>query len=155
MAEFELIDVPETPYLFTSKTCSMNPNDISMHMGEAFGEVWEFMQAQGIDPAGGALAVYYGYDPETMAFRAGFIVKREDLSKAKGSIEGDVTPAGEVLHFIHKGPYRTLRDHYGLMMQHVESIGREVSAPTWEVYLNDPGQVPEDELLTEVFSVLK
>ncbi len=155
MPDFELIEASETPYLFVTKSCSMDPNDISKNMGEAFQQVWGHMQAEGINPAGGALSVYYDYEPDKMTFRAGFSVARDDMSKAKGEVQADITPAGQVLHFVHKGPYSTLRDDYGLMMEHVTSIGREISAPTWEVYLNDPSQVSEDELLTEIFSALK
>jgi effector-binding domain-containing protein len=154
MPDFDMIEVSETPYLYVSRTCSMDPEDISDSMGGAFGEVWRFMQSRSIAPAGGALSVYHEYHPERMAFRAGFVVDRADLSKATGPIEGDVTPAGQVLHFVHKGPYRTLRDDYGLMMQHIERLGRAPGAPTWEVYLNGPDDVPEDQLLTEVFCVL-
>jgi len=155
MPDFKFVDVSETPYLFVTRTCSMEPGEIGQAMGEAFQQVWNFMQGEGIAPAGGALSVYYTYDPEKMTFRAGFTVGREDMAKAKGEVGADVTPAGEVLNFVHKGPYSTLRDDYGLMMEHIEKIGREIAAPTWEVYLNDPASVPEEELLTEVFSVLK
>lgn len=155
MPKFEMTDVAETPYLYVSKTCSMDPEDISKAMGDAFGEVWSFMQSQSIAPAGGALSVYHDYDPGQMSFRAGFVVDSADLSKVSGNIEGDVTPAGRVLHFVHKGSYRTLRDDYGLMMRHIEGTGREPGAPTWEVYLNSPDVVSEEELLTEVFCVLK
>lgn len=155
MPDFNIIDVPETPYLFVSKTCSMAPDDIAKTMGDAFGEVWGFMQSQAITPAGGALSVYHHYDPDKMAFRAGFIVAAADLPKARAPVEGDVTPSGEVVHFVHKGPYRTLRNDYERMMQHIDSIGRAVSAPTWEVYLNGPDDVPEEEHLTMVYCALK
>ncbi|MBN9669583.1 GyrI-like domain-containing protein [Roseibium aggregatum] len=155
MPDFKLIDVSETPYLFVAATSSTAPGEIASAMGKALQQVWDFMQAEGIAPAGGALSVYDTYDPAQITFRAGFTVSREDMAKARAGVEADVTPAGEVLHFVHKGPYSTLRDDYGLMMAHIVEIGREISAPTWEVYLNDPTRVPEEELLTEVYSVLK
>ncbi|WP_297104779.1 GyrI-like domain-containing protein [uncultured Devosia sp.] len=155
MVEFKIIKVSETPYLYVSKTSSMAPEDISRKMGEAFQEVWAFMESQGINPAGGALSVYYDYSPDSMTFRAGFTVRREDLAKAQGEIRGDVTPASEVLHFRHKGSYATLRDDYDLMMKHLATLEREMGTPAWEIYLNSPDQVPEAELLTDVYLVLK
>ena len=155
MPEFKLIEVTETPYLYIAKSSSMDPQEISKAMGEAFKEVWEFMQIQGIAPVGAALSVYYENHPDKLVFRSGFTISRDDIDKASGTIAADVIPAGEVLHFVHKGSYSTLRDDYGLMMEHIKDTGREISAPTWEVYLNDPGQVAEEDLLTEVFSTLK
>ena len=155
MLDFKLIEVSETPYLYVSKSCGMAPADISQAMGAAFGQVWAFMQANDITPAGRALSVYDRYDPDTMIFRSGFSIDRADMSRAKGDVKADVTPAGEVIHFVHKGSYGTLRDDYALMMTHITNIGRAVSAPTWEVYLNSPDQMAEEDLRTAVYSMVK
>jgi effector-binding domain-containing protein len=155
MPDFKVITVSETPYFYVTKTSSMAPDDISGKMGEAFRDVWAFMESNHIRPAGGALSVYYDYSPDSMTFRAGFTVNRADMAKAQGAVSGDVTPAGEVLYFQHKGSYSTLRDDYDLMMQHLKTLGREMGTPAWEVYLNAPDQVPEAELLTDVFLVIR
>ena len=155
MPDFKVMKVTETPYLYVTKTSSMAPEDISSNMGAAFQQVWTFMEANQIRPTGGALSVYYDYSPDRMTFRAGFTVSRADMARAQGEVKGDVTPAGEVLHFQHKGSYATLRDDYDLMMKHLATQGLEMGIPTWEVYLNSPDQVPEAELLTDVFMVLK
>jgi effector-binding domain-containing protein len=154
MPEFKTVDVAETPYLYVERSCSMDPADISKHMGAAFHDVWDHMQAGAIKPAGPALAVYYTYDPQVMTFRAGFVIAREDMSKAGGEVKGDVTPAGQALHFTHKGPYATLRDDYGLMMEHITTHKLEMSTPSWELYVNDPGQTPQEDLLTECYIAL-
>lgn len=155
MTDFTLIKAPQTTYLYVDRTCSMDPQDISNNMGIAFQQVWAFMQSKAIQPAGGALSVYYDYHPDKMTFRAGFTIAPQDAAKAEGDVKADTTPAGEVLHFRHRGSYATLRDDYDLMMKHIADIGREISAPTWEVYLNSPDEVPEQDLLTDVYSVLK
>jgi effector-binding domain-containing protein len=155
MTDFKLVQAPATTYLYVTRTCSMDPQDISSHMGTAFQQVWAFMQANSIQPAGGALSVYYDYSPDKMTFRAGFIIAPQDASRAQGEVKADATPAAEVIYFQHKGSYASLRDDYGLMMAHIAKLGREIGAPTWEVYLNDPDQVTEAELLTDVYSALK
>jgi effector-binding domain-containing protein len=154
MPEFKIIDVAETPYLYVERTCSMDPADISKEMGSAFQQVWGFMQAAAIKPAGSALSVYYSYDPDAMTFRSGFTVDREDMAKAGDEVKSDVTPAGNALHFVHKGSYSTLRDDYGLMMQHLKDNSLQAGVPGWEFYMNDPSKTPEDELLTECYLAL-
>lgn len=155
MPDFKIINVEEKPYLYAEKSCSMDPADISRAMGEAFREVWAFMEAREIAPVSGALSVYYDYDSAKMAFRAGFDIARDDMDKAESNVFADVTPAGRVLHFTHEGSYATLRDDYDLMMKHVGETGLELSVPTWEVYLNDPAEVAEEDLRTEIYSALK
>jgi len=154
MTDFKLVQAPATPYLYVTRSCSMDPQDISRHMATAFKEVWAFLEAKAIQPAE-AIAVYHDYHPDRLDFRAGCIIAPQDASKAEGEVKADVIPAADVIYFQHKGAYATLRDDYALMMQHVARLGREIGAPTWEVYLNDPAQVAEAELLTDVYSTLK
>jgi effector-binding domain-containing protein len=132
----------------------MDPAEVSKSMGSAFQQVWAFMSENRISPTGGALSVYYTYDPDKISFRAGFTIAAADMAKASGDVKADVTPACKVLHFVHKGPYETLRAAYGDMMQYMEHEKISFAAPTWEVYLNDPSQVKPEDLLTEVFVAL-
>ena len=154
MPEFSMTVVSETPYLYVTKSCSMDPEAVGAAMGQAFQAVWGFMQQNGVSPAGPALSVYYTFEEDRLTFRAGFVVAKEDIARASGGIMGDVTPAGEVLHFTHKGPYSTLRDSYAQMMAHIDEVGRAVGAPTWEFYVNDPAQTPAEDLLTQVYCAL-
>lgn len=149
MPEFLITEASELPYLYVEKTSSMAPDEIGRAMGEAFGAVWGFMQDHAIAPAGGALSVYYDFDMTQMDFRAGFVVAPDDLAKAEGAVKGDVTPAGPVARFVHKGPYETVGADYDLLMAWLEKEGLKMAVPAWEVYLNDPDQVAPEDLLTE------
>ena len=154
MPKFEMTDVEEVPYLYVERSCSMDPKEISAAMGQAFQTVMQFMRDREIEPAGKVMSVYYTYDPDTMRFRSGLSVSREDAARAEGEVKADVTPAGRVVTFIHTGPYSGLRDSYGEMMKYLDANALKIGAPTWEVYLNDPRTVPEDELRTEIFMSL-
>jgi effector-binding domain-containing protein len=155
MPDYVVEKIGETPYLYVEGAAPMDPQAISVEMGRAFGRVTEFMELHGIAPAGPPLSVYYLHDPERLAFRAGVIVASEGLLAADGDIRGDCTPAGRVLTFTHVGPYATLRDDYAEMMDWMAREGLEMAAPTWEVYLDDPDEVPEDQLRTKVHVALK
>jgi len=154
MPEFEIITVDETPYLYVERSCTREPAEIADAMGSAFGEVWDFLQAHDITPAGGALSVYYNYAPDQMDFRAGFTVSKSDMDKAGGAVKADVTPGGTVVHGTHKGPYSGLKASYGEMYNFVQANEVQFTAPTWEIYLNSPDQVPEDQLITELYQAL-
>lgn len=152
MPNYQMIDVREAPYLYTERTCSTDPADISRNMGIAFGTVGALLGRKGITSAGRPLSVYYTHDPETMTFRAGFLVSEEDAAKAEGEVGAGILPAGTVLNFIHRGPYAKLRVSYGEMMEYLAANEMTVGAPTWEIYLNDPdGVSSEDELETDCY----
>jgi len=89
-----------------------------------------------------------------MAFRAGFVIRRKDEGVADDTVKADVTPGGEVLHFTHRGSYATLRDDYDAMMAYMEAEGLAYAPPTWEIYLNGPDEVHEEQLLTECYQAL-
>ncbi|WP_306119621.1 MULTISPECIES: GyrI-like domain-containing protein [unclassified Roseitalea] len=151
--EVKTVNVDETPYLYVEGSAPANPDAVGAAMGEAFGKVMAFIGQHGLTPTGMPMSVYYTYDPEQMAFRAGIPVSADDAGKAQGEIKADVTPAGEVLHFVHVGPYDKLAEAYGQAEQEARKTGRGLGTPTWEVYANDPGETPPEQLRTEVFSV--
>jgi effector-binding domain-containing protein len=152
MLEIKRIEAAETPYLYEERSCKNDPAAVGAAMGEAFGHVWAFMTANQIKPAGGALSVYYTFDPSVMTFRAGFTIGKDDATKANGAIKADVTPAGPALTFTHIGPYSGLRASYQELMRYMAQNGISPRPPMWEMYLNSPEQVPEDQLQTAVFA---
>ena len=152
MSNYKMVEVDGASYLYAERTCSTDPGDISRNMGIAFGTVGALVGTKRIASVGNALSVYYTHDPETMTFRAGFLVSDEDAAKAEGEVKAGALPAGEVLNFIHRGPYTNLRHSYGEMMKYLGERGMTVGAPSWEIYLNDPDSVSsEDELETDIY----
>lgn len=147
----EKIDVTETPYLYAERTCSMDPSAIRESMGSAFREVWDYMQAAAILPAGPAISVYSGYDEVRLTFRAGFVLVPNDTLKADDDIRADVTPACTALHTVHIGPYDRLSETWGELMAHVEKLGLKAGWPCWEIYTDDPDTTPPAELHTELY----
>jgi len=147
-----MVTVEPAAYLYEERTCSMDPKCISEAMGSAFQSVASFIADKEITSAGNPLAVYVTFDPDKMPFRAGFVVSEEDARKAKGDVKCDVLPDGDVLNFVHRGPYAMLRDSYVAMMKHLEVKGMSVGMPSWEIYLNDPSTVAsEADLETDVY----
>lgn len=155
MPDFVIREVGPTPYLYSERTTGMSPDAISEAMGSALDEVFAFVAEKGITPAGPPLSVYHDFSMgETMRFRAGIVIAPEDAGLAAGGIGSDTLPAGRVVSFVHEGSYATLRDDYDLLMRHVAENGLTLKPPSWELYLDDPHEVPEAELRTECCTYL-
>lgn len=154
MAEFEIIQTEEQPYLYVERRSVMGGPQMGEAMSSAFQQVWEFMQSRGIAPAGPALSVYYDYGSGEIAFRAGFAIGREDLGRAEGEVESDVTPATRAVHTTHRGSYDQLRTTYAEMFEFVTAQQVQFTAPTWELYRNSPDEVAEDDLVTDCYQAL-
>jgi effector-binding domain-containing protein len=152
MLEFKVIEVPENPYLYVERTSAMDT--VPEAMQSALGEVWAFMEHHGVPASGGALSVYYEMPADPFTFRTGFLIRPKDVGVAQDAVKADTTPAGQVLHFTHRGPYSELPAAYGAMAAHLKTQNLVPALPSWEVYLNDPREVHEEQLLTDIYQAL-
>jgi effector-binding domain-containing protein len=59
-------------------------------------------------------------------------------------------PATRVVSVIHKGRYEDVGPAYSKALQYAMEQGFKVKGPSRELYLNDPNEVPQEELLSEV-----
>ena len=60
-------------------------------------------------------------------------------------------PGGTMVKAIHKGPYETSEATYTEVFAWIGAHGKEISGPIREIYLNDPGEVAEEDILTEIY----
>jgi effector-binding domain-containing protein len=59
-------------------------------------------------------------------------------------------PPMKVVSLIHKGPYQEVGQAYEAAFGYISEKGLKMAGPTRECYLNNPDEVKEDELLTEI-----
>ncbi len=74
---------------------------------------------------------------------------------AVGAVPGEgvaleEVPGAHVAFATHEGPYLGVPEAYAALFAWLEENGRKAAGPAREVYLNDPQDVPESELLVEV-----
>jgi effector-binding domain-containing protein len=61
-------------------------------------------------------------------------------------------PGGKMARIIHKGPYENCGPAYEELFSWISKKGKRISGPTREAYLNDPREVPPEEILTEIYA---
>ena len=64
-------------------------------------------------------------------------------------------PGGKMATLIHKGPYQDCGPTYEKLFAWLEANGKRIVGPTREVYLNDPHEVPPDEILTAIYAPIE
>jgi len=64
-------------------------------------------------------------------------------------------PGGTMARIIHKGPYEECTRTYEKLFAWVAESGKSIAGPTREVYLNDPNEVPPEEILTEIYAPIE
>ncbi len=73
-----------------------------------------------------------------------------EVSVNEALIEVKTLPKCEVISAIHKGSYYNMDKAYAQIFEYAEEHNLKLVTPLRELYLNEVGEVPEDELLTEI-----
>jgi effector-binding domain-containing protein len=138
---------PETVAMVRRHT---NLTRLSTDLVEGFGTIMREVGAASGTPTGTPFVVYPSVIDESTAGDIDICVPvAPDLD-----VDGDVTrvdvPAQLVASTVHRRPYDELRPAYHTVTGRIAEHGHQVAGAPRERYLNDPGQVPPDELLTEI-----
>lgn len=126
-------------------------------INEAFEKLGKIAGPAGLfsDPAVKMVGLYYD-DPETtpaeqLRSDAGLVVSK--TTKLPNGLAEQRIPAGEYASTLYVGPYEGLPDVWARFMgEWLPSSGYRVADDglSYELYLNDPTQVPKEQLRTEV-----
>jgi len=72
--------------------------------------------------------------------------------KAAGEIKYYELPGGKMAKIVYKGPYAKCAPAYEKLFTWIGKNKKRIAGPTREVYLNDPREVSEADLLTEIYA---
>jgi effector-binding domain-containing protein len=64
-------------------------------------------------------------------------------------------PGGKMAKTVHKGAYDSMDNTYENLFNWIEQNGKTTSGPIREAYINDPSEVPKEEILTEIYVPIK
>jgi effector-binding domain-containing protein/uncharacterized protein YndB with AHSA1/START domain len=136
------------------KSCQLK--DIGQSMEAAIKEADEKLPAAGISASGEMISVYHRFRLKDQVFdyTAGYIL--ESPADAQPGISVWSTPQTQALRVDHVGSY----DHLGNAWSAANQYARykklkQCKRGAFEIYKNNPQQVPEAELLTEIYLPLK
>ncbi len=123
-------------------------------IGESYMTIAKHLETLGEHPSGAPYVAYYNMDMTDLDVEIGMPTALQ-LPEGQGIDSGQMAE-GTYVTTIHTGPYDQLKTAYDHLMAYMESEGFRPSGPAYEIYLNDPGELPPDQLQTKVlFPVVK
>ena len=137
------------------RTCVLN--EIAGAMDDALNQAKQEMDTAGFPTDQGCAAVYHSFNmkSQVMEFSAGYIVP-ESAPAAPESLTDWSIPTTDVFSVRHTGPYCHLGNGWSAANQHVfNKKMRQSKVGTFEIYRNMPGDVPDSELVTDIYLPLK
>ncbi len=121
-------------------------------MGREFGRIMAALNAEGVEPSGGALAVYHGWTEDAVDVEIAFTVRGVFFPQdAKGVVKASRVPGGKVAFTVHKGPYDQIGNAYGAIQAYAEAHSLKLAGTMWERYLTGPEETDLSKHVTEVF----
>jgi effector-binding domain-containing protein len=144
-------------YLY--KTTNATNSNISQKMGEQYGSIMAYIMQNKIDPNGMPLTVYQEMNNEegTVIMSNGIPVKERIDVAADSDILCGYIPKMRTLKTTLLGNYSNLEKAWSQAMTHMSENNLIASEhKPFEIYTNDPGQVPNpSEWRTEIYIPLK
>jgi AraC family transcriptional regulator len=121
-------------------------------------EVGKWVMEKGLKMTGLVYGTYLNSpedtDEENLQYEIGFGFEGEVMLDPEMGVKE--IPEHSVLAAMHKGPYTEVGPVIHAIANYAVENGYDIVGPVTEVYLNDPMEVDESELLTEVqFPVIK
>lgn len=122
------------------------------------GEIVGFIMAKGLQIMGPPFGIYFNSPQEVpveeLMYEVGMPFAGE--AEEEGRIKTKTLTEQLVLSTVYKGPYSECGTAIGALAQHAYKNGYEIIGPPMEIYISDPNETPENELITEMcFPVMK
>ncbi len=124
-------------------------------LGEGYQKLWGYLGKLGKQPAGPPYCKYTNGSEDFMVFDIELGVPvAEPVPEADG-IYMAKTCAGKAIAATHKGAYKDIEETYAPMMKYLADNGLESNGVFYDYYENNPAEIAESELLTNVVFMLK
>ncbi len=118
-------------------------DEIAATLAEFLPAVFGYAQRHGLAMAGPPFARYPEVGMGSMVMEGGVPLQAPAPGPLDEGMEALTVPAGPAAVIVHRGPYDTLPQTYGVLEAWLEREGRQRSGPPCEVYLTDPGEHPD------------
>lgn len=135
-------ELDATPVLFMSRR--VDKENFAGVLAEVLPAVFQYVMEQGLPMAGPPYVRYMDQSAAFFSIEAGIpLAESPKPPEEETEILAGELPAGSAATTIHTGPYETLGDGHIALDRWISANDRAPAGPPWEVYLTDPGEVPD------------
>ena len=163
-AEVDVRTVTLEPQFALVVCCDVTPAQISETLMHAYPAVFEAAARLGLQPSGMPFMRYLEIRDDSFAIAAGapmlggnategaIVTDVEDGLEVQGlDVQPHILPGGRILTASHFGDYGEVGPVWDAVWAAAERHGVTVRAGGWDVYANDPSEVPPEEVETQLF----
>lgn len=144
-------NLSETPIVLIRRRSDVD--EITDVLAEALPAVFGYVMAQGWAMAGPPVVRLLERSPAFVTLEAAIpLVEPAPSPIDHDEIEAGALPAGPALTTVHTGPYEDLGEAHAAIDRWMAANDLQAGGSPWEVYLTDPGEVPDPaDWKTQIF----
>ena len=156
MIEAEIRELTPQPTAAVRLTQPVSEMDLAALFDEHLPNIAHHLADVGIEPAGPPYGRYHEFGPERVDVEIGIPVSvpvanlRGYDEAEEGELFASELPGGQAAITVHRGAYDKLSATYDALHGWIHDQGRDEGPGPWESYVDDPSEVPIDEVKTEV-----
>ena len=148
--EVDLVEVVPSDVLFVSGSARGGGDALSRALADAYREISLFMATHDIEMAAQPMTITRSWDAAEFRFEAAIPVSKRDLP-ATGNVRWGKSPGGTAVRVVHHGAYEDMAASYEKLAAWMAAHGFREGRVSWEHYISDPGETPQQELITHIY----
>ena len=150
----DIVDLPEIHFVGVQDSCTMD--QIGESMKRTLPAAHEMATKNGMEVVGPIGTIYDKVDLKAQEMTYTAFAPVKSIKPVEGGVSGTMGGC-KALKVIHTGSYHHVGNGWGMLMSYQRGRKHKQikKQPAFEVYVNDPCEVPESEIVTEIFMPIK
>lgn len=121
----------------------------------SFKKLKAFIEKEGLKSDGMPITIFTATDDTGFSFEAAIPIAEAPKNPPHGDISAGTSPEGHALKFVHHGSYDALDNTYEAITNYLDERRLEAKDMFIEQYVTDPLTSKEDDLVVNVFVMIK
>jgi len=151
--DVEIVEVEALDILYISQNANLNSLEFTASLTAAYKEISLFMTEKDIELVSQPMAISSDWDEQGYQFDAAIPVLMQDV-ELSGNVRSGRSPSGRAVRVVHRGSHDRMAPSYEKLAAYMAAHGLSEGRISWEHYISDPNETPENELITHIYFLI-